>query len=188
MTILGIGTARSGTMSLARLLAAQGLDVGHEKTNSLPWARDRPKRYARAKRELKRRDGDVACWLTQAAEDLMEALPEAKIIALHRPKPDTVESLLAHMAGLRIRSSRPFGPMVFPTYRDRDLKAGWEAYYDDAHAVIDQVCEQYPSRTLRVATYQLETREEQRRIADFLGVTEWTHIPDCHHNRRQAHA
>jgi hypothetical protein len=183
--ILGIGTARSGTMSLARLLQAQGLDVGHEDTTSVPWDVSRkPARFGRLKRELESRDGEVACWLTQAAPRLLEEFSHAKVIALHRPKDDTVQSLLAHMAGLRIRSDRPFGPMVFPTYTDRDLKAGWEAYWHDYQQAVNHLTEKWPERVLRIRTYRLEDGPTQNQIADFLSIPDWQHVDECHHNRR----
>jgi hypothetical protein len=183
--VLGIGTARSGTMSLARLLQAQGLDVGHEDTTSVPWDLSRkPARFGRLKRELESRDGEVACWLTQAAHRLLDEYDEARVIALHRPKDDTVESLLAQMAGLRIRSDRPFGPMVFPTYTDRDLKEGWEAYWEDYMAYVEDLSVTWPDRVFQVPTYQIENKHTQNRIADFLSIPDWQHVDECHHNRR----
>jgi hypothetical protein len=183
--ILGIGTARSGTMSLAKLLQAQGLDVGHEDTTSVPWDLSRkPARFGRLKNELEATDGDVACWLTQAAHRLLDEYDEARVIALWRPKEDTVDSLLAHMAGLRIRTDRPFGPMVFPTYTDRDIKAAWAAYWEDYQARVDDLLSVWPERVIRVQTYNLESEPTQHRIAAFLGITDWTYVPDCHHNKR----
>jgi len=186
-TILGIGTARSGTMSLAKLLQAQGLDIGHERSTSVDWQLEKQTRFGRLQRELDQWDGEVACWLTQAAPRLMEQTG-AKTIAMLRPKADTVDSLINHMAGIRIRSDRPFGPMIFPSYTDRDLKAAWEAYWDDYVRMVGRLVSAYPNRVLCVRTYELETETEQERIADFLGIDDWHYVNDCHHNKRASGA
>jgi len=186
-TILGIGTARSGPLSLAKLLQAQGLDIGHERSTSVDWQLEKQTRFGRLQRELDQWDGEVACWLTQAAPRLMEQM-EAKTIAMLRPKADTVESLLDHMAGIRIRSDRPFGPMIFPSYRDRDLKAAWEAYWDDYVRMVGRLVSAYPNRVLCVRTYELEEKAEQERIAELLNIDDWEYVGNCHYNKRTSRA
>lgn len=181
--IVGIGPARSGTTSLQRLLKAQGLEVGHESTTSLPWQMDRPRRWKWALQDLRDQDGDVACWLTQAAPRLLRET-DCKVIALKRPREDTVESLCEHFDGLRIRASKPFGPMCFPTIEGGTLQEAWGEYWDACRRIYAKITAAYPNRVLMVRTYELEQEAEQQRIAAFLGIDEWTHISDCHHNTR----
>jgi len=186
-TIVGIGTARSGTKSLAKLLQAQGLDVGHEDTTSVPWDVSRkPGRYGRIKRDLEGCDGDVACWLTQAAGRLLRDT-DCRVLTMMRPKADTVDSLLAHFEGLRIREDRPFGPMVFPTYTECSLQQAWETYWHDYRDEVRGLQERYPARVLPVPIESIETREGQERIARFLGIQHWDYVRDCHHNKRDDH-
>jgi len=184
-TIIGIGTARGGTQSLAHVLQEQGLGVGHEESVSIPWVRDRPVRYGRTVKYLRRTDGDVACWLTQAAADLMEDFPEAKILAMLRPKGETVDSLVECFGAQRIRAPKPFGPMCFPTYTNCSVEEGWTRYWQDYRQEVAKLTAAYPERTLCVSVGKLSIEEEQERIAQLLGIEDWTHVTDCHKGKRE---
>jgi len=182
--IIGIGTARSGTKSLAYLFREQGLDVTHEGTTSVAWDRSTPTRYRRMKQHLEEHDGDVACWLTQAAADLLEET-EGKVVALKRPREDTVESLCEHMAEVRIREDKAFGPMVFPTYPDVPLPEAWQNYWELYRETLGGLVSAYPERVLCVETYDLESEETQAEIAGHFGIEDWTHVKDAHLNERE---
>jgi len=184
-TIIGIGTARGGTQSLAHVLQEQGLDIGHEESVSIPWERNMPTRYGRTVKHLRRTDGDVACWLTQAAADLMHDLPGAKVLATLRPKEDTVDSLVECFGAQRIRVPKPFGPMCFPTYTDCSVQEGWSRYWQDYRQEVAKLTAAYPERTLCVTLEDLGTEDEQERIAGFLGIEGWNHVTDCHKGKRE---
>lgn len=185
-TIIGIGTARGGTQSLAYLLQQQGLEVGHEDSVSLDWRREKmPQRYARTLRYLRRTDGDVACWLTQAAVDLIEDLEDARVIAMLRDEEPTVESLVETLGQKRIRSNEPFGPMAFPAYEDGSLEEAWARYWQDYRQEVAKLTSAYPERTLCVEISEIEDEETQQQIAEFLGISEWEHVADCHKGKRE---
>jgi len=184
-TIIGIGTARGGTQSLAHVLQEQGLDVGHEESVSIPWQRDMPSRYGRTVKHLRRTDGDVACWLTQAARDLLEDIPAAKVLGVLRSKEDTVESLVECFGAQRIRASKPFGPMCFPTYTDCSVEEAWARYWDEHVRVVSALKDTYPSRVLTVDPEILSAPETQQQIARFLEIDNWTHVTDCHKGKRE---
>lgn len=184
-TILGIGTARGGTTSLAHWLQAQGLDVGHEGTTSVDWRREkRPERYARMLRGLERKDGDVACWLVPAALDLMEDLEDPRCIALLRPKEDTVDSLVEWMGEERIRQGRKFVGYPFPNYPDCEIEEAWARYWQDYRRVVAKLTAAYPERTLCVPLYEIESEEVQQEMAEFLGLDSLNTVKHCHKNAR----
>lgn len=186
MTIIGLGTARGGTQSLAHWLGEQGLDVGHECTTSIDWKRERPERYRRALNYLRDHDGDVAHWLTQAAGDLMEDLDDAKIIAMVRDKDDTVESMMECFMPTRIRSDRPYGPMCFPTYTECSLEEAWVRYWERYQAIITKLTAKYPDRTLQVGLEWLQTYPMQQTMARFLVLKDWIYVEHCHKGKRAA--
>lgn len=185
-TIIGIGTARGGTKSLARLLQAQDLDVTHEGTTSLPWQDGyREGRYEWTLRTLREQDGDVSFWLTQGARRLLEDLPETKCLVLKRPKADTVESLMATMAPTRLSESRSFHGMVFPTIEGPPEEA-WGEYWELYREIAGGLEGTYPDRVHSVGLYDLETEDEQAALAEFLGIDDWTYVHDLHYGQRAA--
>jgi len=184
-TILGIGTARSGTTSLAHFLQEQGLNVTHEDTTSIDWRREkRPERYARLFRSLQKKRGDVACWITPAIFDLMEDLEDPKCLALLRPKEETVESLTACLAEERIREGRKFMGYPFPNYSGCPVEEAWGQYWEDYREIAETLTETYPDRTLCVPIHDLETDEMQEEIGVFLGLGEVNAVNQCHKNER----
>lgn len=94
--LLGCGTGRSGTASLARLLdGCRGTWVTHEQKPVLPWRYD--PRYL-TNRILYWRSldtpfvGDVASWNLHYIEPLLQYFPALRAICLERPKDEVVES------------------------------------------------------------------------------------------------
>jgi hypothetical protein len=184
-TIIGIGTARGGTQSLAHWLSAQGLGVGHEETWSLDWRREaREERYAWNKRRLQDCDGEVACWLTQAAGDLLSDLPEAKCVAMLRPQEDVVESLVETMPPHRIRDGRMFSGLPFPNYKEGSTEEAWAKYWEEYRETARSLKEAYPRRVMEVPLYELEDEDTQREIADFLEIEDPQILDQCHKGKR----
>jgi len=184
-TIIGIGTARGGTQSLAHWLAGQGLDIGHEETWSLDWRREvREERYGWNKRRLQDWDGDVACWLTQAAGDLLSDLPEAKCVAMLRPQEDVVESLMETMPPHRIREGRMFSGLPFPNYKEGATEEAWAKYWEEYREVARSLKEGYPDRVMEVPLYELEEEGTQRELAGFLEIEDPQILDQCHKGKR----
>jgi len=200
--IIGIGCARSGTTSLARLLQAWGLNVCHEgKPPNGPWTRIIPSQcwrpddsrrgtqYQQAVHGFQRKgiDGDVACWHVQVIDDLLQDFPDARVITLIRPRADLVESCLQHFRAYRLRTNRYWGGSTFPTYPEatHSAKEGWGAYWDAVYEAITQV-EGHHRHTFRLGTYDIEDVEAQAQLAAFLGVSDWHHVADCHHNKQDS--
>jgi len=176
MTVLGLATARGGSTSLAHLLQEQGLEVGHEDSPPLPWEGD--VHFGRCLRHMRRNDGDVAFWLLNGAARLLERLPDARAVAVLRPREETVASLKATMEKRRLRETETFGGMVFPAVQS------WGAYWERWREHLCGLESGYPSRVLSVPLAEIETEEVQAKIAGHLGVEDWTHVADCHKNAR----
>jgi hypothetical protein len=186
MTVIGIGTARGGTQSLAHWLSEQGLDIGHEETWSLDWRREvREERYTWTKRRLEDWDGDVACWLAQAAHDLLGDLPEAKCVAMMRPKEEVVESLCETMPPHRIREGKMFSGLPFPNHKDGSTEEAWGKYWEAYMSEVGRLREHYPDRVLPVNVTELETEEKQREIAGVLGIEDPCILGSCHKGKRK---
>lgn len=186
MTVIGIGTARGGTQSLAHWLSEQGLDIGHEETWSLDWRREiREERYTWTKRRLDDWDGDVACWLTQGAADLLEDMPQTKCVAMMRPKEEAVSSLTETLPAHRIRDGRMFSGLPFPNYKTGSTEEAWGKYWGDYMRIVRRLTEEYPGRVLPVLLHTLETEETQRKIAEFLEIEDPCILGSCHKGKRK---
>ena len=97
--ILGIGSGRCGTLSLAHMLNRQpGVQVSHEERPRLPWKRlpgERVirERFARMRRHGNRRIlGDVALFYLPYVEDAIVIEPSIRIVCLKRPREEVVQS------------------------------------------------------------------------------------------------
>src|SRR6185437_11882599 len=91
--ILGIGSGRCGTLSLAHVLAAQPeTHATHEDPPLLPWKRDedRPvmeQRFVRWRRRWKEPVvADVASFYLPYVEEAIAREPEIRIVCLKRPR------------------------------------------------------------------------------------------------------
>jgi hypothetical protein len=113
--ILGLGSGRSGTNSLASILSAcRNVDVQHEafRTDWYRTSDDGDERFPRIK-SLDEQDryfrerlaagvsvGNVAFYLIPRWRRVRTVFPDCRIVCLHRPKEETVESWLKWTCGL----------------------------------------------------------------------------------------
>jgi len=113
--ILGLGTGRSGTNSLANILSAcRNVVVQHEAYRT-DWYRtsddgderfprisslDKQDRYFQDQLAAGKTVGNVAFYLIPRWRRLRTVFPGCRIVCLHRPKEETVESWLKWTCGL----------------------------------------------------------------------------------------
>ncbi|MBC7078735.1 MAG: class I SAM-dependent methyltransferase, partial [Synergistales bacterium] len=95
--VLGMGSGRCGTLSLARVLSQQlGVIVSHEEPPLLPWRREPGDRVIRerfARWRCSRRAeivGDVASFYLPYVEDAIALEPAIRIVCLKRPREEVV--------------------------------------------------------------------------------------------------
>lgn len=102
--VIGLGSGRSGTVSLSRLLDSQhGASVSHELRPLLPWS-DRHSDLLKAKlRTLLERDeelvGDIAYYYLPYVERLSDMHPNVRFICLRRDYEQTVRSMMVKTEG-----------------------------------------------------------------------------------------
>lgn len=187
--ILGVGTGRCGTHSLARLLNAQvGVCCHHERGPYLPWGAE-PHHVKRAIRWLEeggeckghlRRPtlADVGyMWIT-ALPALRERFGDRlTVIAIRRDREETIESFLAALPGY-IHKNETKAHKQFPTYTDVPLVEAWGRWWDWYY-------EQIPDEE-QVSMEYLNTRQGQGRILSKAGIprAERIYLDSCHLNRR----
>ena len=107
--VLGIGSGRCGTLSLARLLNQQpDVQASHEEPPLLPWsgadaARVIGERFARMRRQREAPIlGDVASFYLPYLDEIIAAEPEVRIICLKRPREEVVASFCRWLDQVRI--------------------------------------------------------------------------------------
>lgn len=149
--VLGIGSGRSGTMSLATLLDRQpAARVTHERRPLLPWHGD-TQRLVKERIEQFRGFtgqlvGDVASFYLPYVEAFVSQVPQVRIIAIRRDCEEVVRSFCvwsdhAHSAPADHWSERPAPGLfhdpvwstIFPKYatnsREEGVRHYWREYY-----------------------------------------------------------
>jgi len=182
--ILGIGTGRSGTASLAHLLSAQdGVQGGHERAPRIPWTPSDADR-TRAIRWLKAQSGpitvDVAhSWISMVGYVATEV--PVRWVGLVRDREETVDSFCRHMPKKYIQTDGPHGAAQFPTYDLPERKA-WEAYVRQYHWQLILMREVQIGQVFPMTF--LNTKPGQRRLLNAAGIEDSRHhyIDDCHLN------
>ena len=189
--IIGLGTGRCGTMSLARLLNAQpDAAVTHETSPALPWeprAEHLASIRARVETLLARPArfvGDVALYYLSYIPAILGAFPAARVLVLQRDRAETVASYLRWMDGKygpgadHWRADRPgpdkFGfdgcyPVFPPEAGDRAERIGlfWDLYYARAR----ELSERSPENVRIFPTDALNHPESVAALLDWARVT-----------------
>ena len=179
MRILGLGTGRCGTASLARLLAQQGLDCVHEREPTLSWENEPD-----ASRHISQPGScDVALQYLPHVECLMGQFDDLRCVCLKRDREKTIASFA------RIRplcshwfSTKPDQTNVndrsFPKY-DLPFEESVGRYWDDYYAKAESLeCE-------RFRVYPTETLNDPsgvRELLTFLGIPEPVVVVGIHIN------
>lgn len=190
--IIGLGTGRCGTMSLARLLNAQpGAAVTHETSPALPWE---PRaehlasirvRVAQLLARPARLVGDVALYYLGYVPAILDAFPAARVLVLQRDRAETVASYLRWMDAKNgpgadhWRADRPGPngcgfdacyPKFPPEAGDRAERIGlyWDAYYARAR----ELAERFPQSVRIFPTEALNHPDQVAAVLDWAGVPE----------------
>ena len=174
MKVIGIGTGRCGTTSLARLLDAQGTaleSVTHERLEWRVTWEAHPKWLRRLDQQG---GGDVALnWLPYIEMMIRRWGEDLRVICLQRGREATVESYLRKMPQRNPwqDSSYRWAP-CYPTYsQDLTKREAIGRYWDEYYARAEELA----TRHDQVRIFQTETlndREGQRDLLRFAGVPE----------------
>lgn len=195
--IIGLGSGRSGTTSLARFLDSQkDAYVVHESAYNLPltlkftsgkwlpWEFDEAK-YQEWQEGLLTAAGDayfygdVALSLLPYVPRIIKDYPEVKFICLKRPRGDVVTSYLVKTQGVNhwyLHDGKrwakdhwdPMYPKLDEPNKKRAIKKYWDMYYETS-AELEK---KYPNNFKVFFMKELNTREGRNRILAFAGIPE----------------
>ena len=190
--VLGIGSGRCGTQSLARLLDQQpAASVTHEITPVLSWKDPQAKgriaerltalRFNGRNHEI---SGDIAHYYLNYVNAALELDPKLRVICLKRPREEVIESYYRWVTerfgpgvnhwkrpGSKWKSSAIWSK-CFPKYATDDMREAIGLYWDEYYQSVDALLINHPDR-LRMFDMRtsLNTEQGQRELLSFLGVS-----------------
>jgi hypothetical protein len=189
--ILGIGTGRCGTHTLAQILSRQpDARVTHEERPLLPWSaedggaliRERMARWGRTR--IEGLVGDVASFYLPYVEEALGAEPEVRVVCLKRPREEVVQSFCRWLDTVHPLPTNhwaqepgagwhhdPVWTRIFPQYDMQDREEGIRRYWEEYYARVEELAGRYPGR-IRVFDMQtaFNTDAGQRELLTFAGV------------------
>lgn len=184
--IIGIGSGRSGTGSLAKLLNKQpGIWCSHE-GEFMPWEKDLVAYYQSLMSLIGKatevKIGNVAFYWKNYLSEIFRDLNDPKVIVLKRKKQEVVESFASmyHKKNFwsvvdgenwegRNPKVTPLGVM-WPKY-DLSKKEAIGQYWEDYYRDLDFWMEKFPRNMMLIDMYDLFNKQEtQRQILEFVGV------------------
>ena len=166
--IIGIGSGRCGTQSLARLLNEQpGQRVTHEQLgDQVPWG------DAIGYSGTLKGDGDVAFYWLPAVRRLLKTDMASRIICLKRPMGPTVDSYLRKTDGFNPwQDSGARWSKCYPHYPpDISKRTAVERYWHDYYGTAQVLEADFPERFRVFPTDYLNHTQRQRELLLFAGV------------------
>lgn len=193
MIVIGCGTGRSGTLTLARVLdACEGIECTHERWPRLTWNPDADS-YAERLAWLREGHSDVAFYYLPYLRCLLVDEPDARIIVTRRD-PEEVACSFENLIGPRVNYWLDHhgqgwdlndDDATMPKYDIQDRHTAIVQYARDYDAEIDRLAAEYPENFLIVATHTLGDKATQRRIFDHARISGRArrYSPDAHHNQ-----
>jgi hypothetical protein len=183
--VIGLGTGRCGTHSLAKLLDDQpDARVTHELGDRpvMPWRHDENLAQGAVLHfEGQQHDGlfgDVAFYWLNYAEDLLRAFPNAKFVVLKRDREETVESYCRWSPG-RNHWADHMGlqwiecpwDWCFPSYpTSMEKEEAITRYWDEYYRETDRLAGLYPGNFCQLATRDLNSESQVTQLLKWLGV------------------
>lgn len=200
--VLGIGTGRSGTVSLANLLdAAPGTHITHEALPRLPWEYAEAPLAQHLKQFRERSEaivGDVASYWLPYIEEILRRWEDVRIIYVERERAAVVDSFVIkmkgkknhwmHHNGRRWRRDRNWD-QCFPKYDVDDMATAIGLYWDEYAARAHALCDTYPDH---IRGWKMEdalnTEAGAAEIARFIDIDldGWSPETGAVHNKRRA--
>ncbi len=182
--VIGLGTGRCGTMSLAYLLDWQeNSEVYHEKGSYImPWKGgektiDKFLHWANELVKQKQLVGDVAFYYLNYVEYLLSLNPNIKFVCLQRDRASTVASYMKrtkdmnhwmrHEGTLWQKSS---WDNCYPKYEVLNKEKAIERYWDDYYLIANELQTTYPNSFRIFQTSTLNTEAGQRAILAFIEI------------------
>lgn len=188
--VLGIGSGRCGTFSLARLLGMQPECVStHEEPPLLPWRREPGERVIRARFARFRRTrrgrllADSASFYLPYVEDAIRLEPAIRVICLKRPREEVVRSFCRWLDSYAMPTNHwaerpaagwfhdPKWTRIFPQYDEPDREAGIRRYWDEYYERAGELADRYPENVrLFDMREALDTEAGVAELLTFAGI------------------
>lgn len=184
--IIGLGTGRCGTTSLARLLNAQtNAYVSHEfdtiKPRSVPvWAQDEKLVLSTLNKIYQSHFqlvGDIGLFHLPYVELIAKTFPEVRFICLRRSKRATVQSFMKKTEfddPWRHTNNPPKGPWssAFPKFNALTKRKACEMYWEYYYQECDRLQKKFPNSFFMFNTEDLNTYYGVRSILTVCNIPE----------------
>ena len=188
--ILGCGTGRCGTMSLAKLLnGCKESNIEHERGTVLPWIID-SKKWISVYKEINKLEGKYVGnvsffylnYIKKAIEDL-----GAKVVILKRDKKKVVESFIDRGGGYnhftQNKNTHKFD-ICFPKYEGLETRKAYEKYWIEYNKIAKELQEKYPENIKIFSVDKLNSKKGQDSIFDFCNIEkeDRVYLENTYHN------
>lgn len=189
MKIIGLGTGRCGTHSLAKVLNGQeGSLITHEIGDSpvFPWKKDEEVLY-RFFRGVEGMEahychvGDVGFYHLPYIEDYIERWgKDVKIVTIKRDMLETIKSYLKWTEGRNHWMEHPNGSnpdiwdQCYPKYDVENKESALESYWLDYYARVEELDKKYPGQFYLMDMYDLNDKQKVLELLKWCGFTEVT--------------
>ena len=184
--VFGLGSGRCGTHSLSKLLNKQtDFDVSHELGDNpvLTWDFNNECLDFYLSKILSRSStfvGDVAFYLINYVDYILDKYPDSKFICLKRDKFNTVTSYDKKTFGRNHWQSHSGNyyrlcpwDRCYPKYTQEIKKEEAIAlYYDNYYSLIEELINKYPKNVSLFNMEDLNDYEKVKSMLDFIGVEE----------------
>lgn len=153
MIIVGLGTGRCGTRSLAALLDAQStVAAQHERKPCIGWRDDVPDFHIRNFREQgEPHYADVGFYYLPHVETLLDKYRDIRFVCLQRDRQQTIDSFCRSSHGDWFAPGDGWN-RCFPDYEpapfDEQVGRYWDEYYERAESIYDSRFRVFPTESL----------------------------------------
>jgi hypothetical protein len=192
--VIGIGTGRCGTNSLAALLNSQPDCFFSHESYRLDWeqrAADCPQ-FDDFKYLLDREEpiaGDVSLGLSAQAKELMKRFEGLKVVCLRRDREKLIQSLIRASGGEETRSYYQTHPEdspyhsdywyhKFPKFPVDDKRKAVKMYITEHYHITSALYNAYPDRVFIMDIAKIDDRIRLDRLFDFVGVSKEGRVYD----------
>lgn len=169
--VIGLGSGRCGTRSLAELLNLQPDSLVTHEALPMPWNRKPDVTSLMIGKLLERTTniiGDIGYYWINYVEDLLSARSEAKFICLKRDRQEVIDSMWDFTRGLNVHPTDDWFRM-YPRY-SADLKEAVGFMWDHYYAIADRLQIKYPENFVSFSMHRLNTETGVKSILDFAGI------------------
>lgn len=194
--LIGMGSGRCGTKTLARLLDKQpAAQVTHEQAPLLDWYSSHYKSRAEARlnRLLDKRKapfvGDVASFYLPYARSILQQFPNARLICLKRERAATIKSFCRWVDRVHPLKTdhwsenpqagffhEPNWTRIFPKYQVGDRAERIGLYWDEYYQRAEELSSEFEDRFRIVETETLSSTKSQAEILEFCGFAKNHHV------------